>query len=202
MKKILTLLIVATLPLAAGPTVAIIGDSISLPHPIAEQDAYWYGLAQRYDWHVVNLSVGGSTTATLDERVQRAVEIFKADIVIIALGINDAGQRMPMQQVLINLKRAVRYAHSHGCKVLVGRVDIEALGWHERKYYKYFKVVYKQLELQVGHKAHFFNFMTYELESNPAYFSSPGDHFHPNAAGHALIAIELDKLNRLWKQEG
>jgi len=187
-------------PLNAILTVAVIGDSISYPHPVTYEQGWPSLVSNKYGWDLHNYSIGGSTTETLMERLVRAIEETDPDMVIITLGINDGCVGLPMQTVYMNIAKAIHYAHKQHIMVLVGTVDIQAFGWNGEKYAENFQQLYQLLHMSYKHQAKFFPFMTWNMETDKTFWSG-SDPVHPNALGHELIAYEIGKLEYLWVRE-
>lgn len=185
---------------SASLCVGVIGDSISVPWPVDKENAWHSILAKKYDWKVINYSVGGSTTDTLMERMTDLIEKENPSIVFITLGINDGILGKPMQEIYKNLYLSIKYALDHNVEIFVGTVDISCMNWNGKEYSQHFKSLYNILHQHFRHKIHVFPFMTTPLMSMPEYFGSP-DHFHPNELGHLLIANEVMKFERLWVRE-
>jgi len=179
-------------------TVGIIGDSISMPSPVSKEEGWPYLLEKRYNWHVINCSVGASTTDSLMTRLVDLHDGHAPDMVIITLGICDALYGYPMDRTRQNLQKAISYCIKNNIQVLMGIVDISYLGWHCEdygiEYSKNFRQVYYTLKTSFKGKLKLFPFMTYDIESNYCF----EDHFHPNASGHAIIAEEISKMESIW----
>jgi len=190
---ILTFFLFVTSSLSAY-TVGIIGDSISFPHPVSKEEGWPYLLEQKYNWHMVNASVGGSTTDTLMTRLVDLHDAHAPDMVIITLGICDAIYGFSFDRTSSNLRKAVLYCIKNKIQVIIGIVDISYLGWHGEEYSKNFKNIYYGLKVHYKHKLKLFPFMTYDVEENHCI----EDHFHPNPSGHAIIADEISKMESYW----
>jgi acyl-CoA thioesterase-1 len=119
-------LLLACLPAGAARTALVFGDSLSAAYGL-RPDQGWVSLfAERarragLDWRVVNASVSGETTAGGLRRLPEDLKRHKPDLVVIALGANDALRGQPVDGIRANLERMVRLAREAGAQpVLVG----------------------------------------------------------------------------------
>jgi lysophospholipase L1-like esterase len=87
-------------PLDASATrIVVLGDSIAHAPDLPAEQA-WPALLEKHlqdaypdrRWQVINASVSGSTTADAYVRFEQHVRIFRPDLVLIALGLNDCRQ--------------------------------------------------------------------------------------------------------------
>ncbi len=110
----------------AARTVLVFGDSLSAAYGLAANQGWAYLLEQRIaqtglDWHVVNASVSGETTAGGLRRLPEDLRRHKPSLVVIELGANDALRGQPIAAMRSNLEQMIRLARAaHAEVVLVG----------------------------------------------------------------------------------
>lgn len=113
-------------PAAAARTLLIFGDSLSAAYGLAADQGWVHLLAERaghagLDWRVVNASVSGETTAGGLRRLPGDLKRHQPDIVVIALGANDALRGQPIAGIRANLEQMIRLARqARAVPVLVG----------------------------------------------------------------------------------
>jgi acyl-CoA thioesterase-1 len=106
--------------LAAGPalaagTVMVFGDSLSAAYGLAPSQGWVALMEKRLEkatpaWRVVNASVSGETTAGGLRRLPEDLKRHKPDVVIVALGANDALRGLPIAAARSNLEQMIRLA--------------------------------------------------------------------------------------------
>ena len=129
--------LLAALPLAAlaAPahaqgtrrTLLVVGDSLSAEYGIARGSG-WVALlhkriaAQKLPVQVVNASISGDTTSGGRSRLPALLQQHKPQVVVIALGGNDALRGLPLDMTQANLTEMARAAKAAGAKVLIAGV--------------------------------------------------------------------------------
>ena len=109
---------------AAAGTILVYGDSLSAAYGIGQKDG-WVNLLggrlkqSKADYSVVNASISGETTAGGAARIDAALERFKPDVVVLALGGNDGLRGLPVGEMKANLGKIARTAQARGARVLV-----------------------------------------------------------------------------------
>ena len=117
--------------LAAGPVLAartllVFGDSLSAAYGLSTNQGWVHLLGERaarsgLDWRVVNASVSGETTAGGLRRLPGDLKRHKPDVVVIALGANDALRGQPVAGIRTNLEKMIRLVREARAEpVLVG----------------------------------------------------------------------------------
>lgn len=85
---------------------------------------------------VVNRGIGGDTTRDVLKRIQNDVLDEKPDIVVMLLGGNDAGQKIPRETARENLEEIVEKIKKTGAKLLLlqyhllPNIDHPETAWH------------------------------------------------------------------------
>jgi acyl-CoA thioesterase-1 len=118
------LCVAASTASAAAGTILVYGDSLSAAYGIGQKDGWVNLLGGRLkqskpDYNVVNASISGETTAGGAARIDAALERFKPDVVVLALGGNDGLRGLPVSEMKANLGRIARAAQARGARVLV-----------------------------------------------------------------------------------
>jgi len=107
---------------AAAGTVLVYGDSLSAAYGISQKDGWVSLLGERLkqnDYTVVNASISGETTSGGAARIGDALERFRPDIVVLALGGNDGLRGLPVAEMKANLTKIIRAAQARKARVLV-----------------------------------------------------------------------------------
>ncbi|MGY1528783.1 arylesterase [Luteimonas sp. A649] len=109
---------------AAPRTVLVMGDSLSAAYGLRAEQGWVALLAERMadghpDWRVVNASISGETSAGGSARVVGEVLRHRPDVVVIALGANDALRGLPLAELKYNLARMVGASQHVGARVLL-----------------------------------------------------------------------------------
>ena len=108
----------------AGPTVLVMGDSLSAGYGMAASEAWPALLNTRLqsaggNYSVVNLSLSGETTAGGLSRLPAALSAHKPSVVVLALGANDGLRGLPLKAMVQNLEQMVTLSQSAGARVLL-----------------------------------------------------------------------------------
>jgi acyl-CoA thioesterase-1 len=109
---------------AAPRTVLVMGDSLSAAYGLRADQGWVALLAERMayghpGWRVVNASISGETSAGGSARVVGEVLRHRPDVVVIALGANDALRGLPLAELKYNLARMVGASRHVGARVLL-----------------------------------------------------------------------------------
>jgi acyl-CoA thioesterase-1 len=144
--------------------------------------------AQGYGYTVVNASVSGETTSGGLQRLPRALELHKPQIVVLELGANDALRGLPLGAAKDNLSKMVELAQKAGARVLL--VGMRIPPNYGPKYTADFVQMYQDLGAQ-----HHVPLLPFLLESVALDRSRMlEDGLHPNALGEPAV------LDTLWAQ--
>jgi acyl-CoA thioesterase-1 len=121
------LCLAAALPaMAAQRTLLVFGDSLSAAYGLSTSQGWVHLLGERaarsgLPWRVVNASVSGETTAGGLRRLPEDLRRHKPDLVVIALGANDALRGQPVAGIRANLEKMIRLTREARAEpVLVG----------------------------------------------------------------------------------
>lgn len=174
--------------------IGVIGDSISVPYPADPNESYHYLITQElrqqgYDVRVINYSTGCSGTDTLSLRFEEMLEEDVPDILIIALGVNDAYVKKPYHSVVSKINKAVQKAKELHIPILIGSVDVSGIGWKGQMYNNNFIHLYEFWADDPYVSV--FPLLTRSITLDR---SLSFDKVHPTAEGHRLIADTLKPL--------
>jgi acyl-CoA thioesterase-1 len=185
-------IIAASLPAAAARTALVFGDSLSAAYGLAPEQGWVHLLGERarrggLDWRFVNASVSGETTAGGLRRLPEDLKRHKPDLVVIALGANDALRGQPVQGIRANLERMLKLARAAGAEpVLVGIMIPPNYGID---YAAQFRDLYPALAKQL--KVPLVPFLLEGVAEKPDLFLP--DQLHPSAAAQPRL------LDNVWK---
>jgi acyl-CoA thioesterase I len=165
------------------------GDSLTAGLGVAPDDSYPAQLqaklrAAGYDYRVVNAGASGDTTAGGLRRVDWALK-NKPDIVIVALGANDAMRGQNLASVRANLDAIVARFQKAGARVLVAGMEVPP------NYGASYAAEFRRLYVDVASKrgAAFMPFLLDGVAGDPR-LNQP-DGIHPTAAGYRIVADHL-----------
>jgi acyl-CoA thioesterase-1 len=119
-------LLLLAAPALAQRTLLVFGDSLSAAYGLSTSQGWVHLLGERatrsgLDWRVVNASVSGETTAGGLRRLPTDLKAHKPDLVVIALGANDALRGQPIAGIRANLEKMIRLVREARAEpVLVG----------------------------------------------------------------------------------
>ena len=185
-------LLAACLPAAAARTALVFGDSLSAAYGLSANQGWVHLLGERaraagLDWRFVNASISGETTAGGLRRLPEDLKRHKPDLVVIALGANDALRGQPVAGIRANIEKMIRIARDARAEpVLVGIMIPPNYGIDYAAQFRdlYAAVAAKQKVVLVP-------FLLEGLADKPDLFLA--DQLHPSAAAQPRI------LDNVWK---
>jgi acyl-CoA thioesterase-1 len=175
---------------AAAGTVLVYGDSLSAAYGISQKDGWVSLLGERLkprDYTVVNASISGETTSGGAARIGDALERFRPDILVLALGGNDGLRGLPVAEMKANLATIVRAAQARKARVLVVGVRIPPN--YGRQYTEAFFQAFAEVAKQ--YRAAYVPFLLDGIGERQELFQP--DQIHPTAAAQPLI------LETVWR---
>jgi acyl-CoA thioesterase-1 len=176
----------------AARTVLVFGDSLSAAYGLSANQGWVHLLGERakragLDWRVVNASISGETAAGGVRRLPEDLKRHKPELVVIALGANDALRGQPVDGIRANVERMVRIARDAGARpVLVGIMIPPNYGID---YAAQFRDLYPAIAAKL--KVPLVPFLLDGIAEKPELFQA--DQLHPTAAAQPLI------LDNVWK---
>ena len=108
----------------AGPTILVVGDSLSAEYGL-KRGSGWVNLmaqrlaAEKLPAKVVNASISGDTSSGGRSRLGALLSQHKPNVVVIELGGNDALRGLPLDMTENNLRAMTQAAQKAGAKVLL-----------------------------------------------------------------------------------
>ena len=186
--------LVAALALAAPAhaverVIVAFGDSLTAGLGVTPEDSYPARLqarlrAEGYAYRVVNAGASGDTTAGGLRRVDWALR-NRPDIVIVALGANDALRGQDLASVRANLDAIVARFQKAGVRVLVAGMEVPPN--YGARYAADFRRLFRDVALKRG--AAFMPFLLDGVAGNSR-LNQP-DGIHPTAEGYRVVVEHL-----------
>lgn len=169
----------------------MLGDSLSAAYGL-RVDQGWVALLQKrlrtqgYGYRVVNASASGETSAGGLQRLPRALELHKPDVVIVELGSNDGLRGLPLDGTRRNLERMVELSRGAGAKVVL--VGMRMPPNYGPRYTQQFMRMYDDIakERKLAHVPFFLEEVALRSELMQA------DGLHPTADAQPIL------LDTLW----
>ena len=109
---------------AQGKTILILGDSISASYGIPVEDGWVSLLEQRLvrqnvKYKVINASISGETTLGVKTRLNKLLNEYSSELVVIELGANDGLRGFTLSEIEKNLSEIVNAIKKIGVAVLL-----------------------------------------------------------------------------------
>jgi acyl-CoA thioesterase-1 len=176
---------------APDRTVLVLGDSLSAAYGIKPAEG-WVALlqkrmrAQGYGHRVVNASVSGETTSGGLQRLPRALQLHKPEIVVIELGANDGLRGLPLAVTRENLSKMVSASKRAGADVLL--VGMQMPPNYGARYTAEFAELFR--ELARGSAIALVPFLLDSVALDDKLMQADG--LHPNVSGQPIL------LDNVW----
>ena len=193
MRRLVAALVAALLfvvPAAAADRVIVaFGDSLTAGLGVTPEESYPARLqaklrAEGYAYRVVNAGASGDTTAGGLRRVDWALK-SKPDIVIVALGANDALRAQDLASVRSNLDAIIARFQKAGVRVLLAGMEVPP------NYGASYASDFRKLYADVARK-HGVAFMPFLLDGVAGHPSlNQADGIHPTAQGYGIVVDHL-----------
>ena len=174
---------------AVERVIVAFGDSLTAGLGVTPEDSYPSRLQARlrsegYGYRVVNAGASGDTTAGGLRRVDWALK-NRPDIVIVALGANDAMRGQDLASVRANLDAIVARFQKAGVRVLVAGMEVPPN--YGARYAADFRRLFRDVALKRG--AAFMPFLLDGVAGNSR-LNQP-DGIHPTAEGYRVVVEHL-----------
>ena len=178
---------------SAAGTILVYGDSLSAAYGIGQKEGWASLLDERLrqrklDYIVANASISGETTSGGAARIEAALDRFRPDVVIVALGANDGLRGLPIAEMKANLAKIVRTAKARRARVLV--VGMRMPPNYGANYGQAFHQAFA--EVAKDQKTAYAPFLLDGIADQRDLFLS--DQIHPGAQAQPII------LDTVWKQ--
>jgi len=185
---------------AAPRTLLVFGDSLSAGYGLAPGQG-WVALLEKrlrtqgYEYRVVNASVSGETTGGGLERLPRALQLHKPDVVVIELGANDGLRGLPVASARNNLLEMAALAQDAGAQTLLLGMRMPP------NYGPRYTADFARMFAEVANRSHMalvpFFLEGVALKAN----AIQADGLHPNASAQpALLGVVWPHLEPLLKK--
>jgi acyl-CoA thioesterase-1 len=181
--------------LALAPTQAqsprkslvVFGDSLSAGYGLAAGQSFPDDMQRTLDkegyaWHVVNLGISGDTTEGGVARIESAVRL-KPAVVVLELGGNDGLRGMPLKVTKQNLERMILAFQQAGAKVVLAGMTLPPN--YGPDYIRNFENIYK--DLAVKYKLKLIPFLLSDIVT-PDLRYLQRDGIHPTAEGAEIVS--------------
>ena len=174
---------------AAEHIIVAFGDSLTAGLGVTPDESYPAQLqaklrAEGYAYRVINAGASGDTTAGGLRRVDWALK-NKPDVVIVALGANDALRGQDLASVRTNLDAIVARFQKAGTRVLVAGMEVPPN--YGARYAADLRRLYADVARKRG--AAFMPFLLDGVAGDPR-LNQP-DGIHPTAEGYRIVAAHL-----------
>lgn len=171
----------------------MLGDSLSAGYGLKPAQG-WVALlekrlqSQGYEYRVVNASISGETSGGGLQRLPRALETHKPDIVILELGANDGLRGLPLAQTRDNLTKSVAAIRQSGARVLL--VGMRLPPNYGPRYTNDFMAMYRDIAKSA--RVALVPFLLQSVALKPALMQADG--LHPTAQAQPAL------LDTVWPQ--
>lgn len=174
----------------AGPTLLVMGDSLSAAYGIEHDEGWVNLLAERLksDARVINASISGETTSGGLQRFTELLRQRQPDIVLIELGGNDGLRGLSPNQMQANLASMIEQSQDAGAQVLLLGIDIPPN--YGQAYRDAFTGVFYSLAEE--YDVALVPFLLDDIALNDALMQSDG--IHPTADAQPII------LDNVWPE--
>ena len=167
--------------------ILVLGDSLSSAYGLAEKKS-WVNLIKTdltelgYHVKITNASVSGQTSKGGLERLRVLLEKHRPDLVIVALGANDALRGLPLKQLRENLTEIMQLNQGVQADVILAAIPVP------RNYGTYVLEKLQSIYQNVAEKfsSPLVNFFGREFLNKPESFQEDG--LHPTAQTQSIIA--------------
>lgn len=168
-------------------TLLFLGDSLTAGYGVKKDQAYPNVVAQNLkpqhpNLKVVNGSISGSLASSGPTRLKFYLNKINPDIVVIALGGNDARQATDPKVIKKHLSKTIELAKEHKVKVVLAGMKIFVN--YGKDYGREFSEIYPQLAKE--HQVALIEFLLEGVAGKKDLNQADG--FHPNAKGHSIMA--------------
>jgi acyl-CoA thioesterase-1 len=176
---------------AQGKTILILGDSLSASYGIPVEDGWVSLLEQRLvrqnmKYKVVNASISGETTLGVKTRLDKLLNKYSSEIVVIELGGNDGLRGFPLSEIEQNLSDIVNTIKKNGVTVLL--VPMQLPPNYGAAYNQRFMSIYKSVSEKQN-----INMSTFILNDIAQHSElMQADGLHPTKEAQAMM------LDNLW----
>ena len=161
----------------AGQNIIVLGDSITAGYGLKTEQAYPYLLSQKLNLPILNRGVNGARTADGLTRLSADVLSQEPWIVMIALGGNDFGKKVPKTETEQNLRHII-------AKIQAQQAITVLLGMNLGLFKDEYRDLYQRVAQETG--SYLIPQVLKGIIDNPQHRQE--DIIHPNARGQEILA--------------
>ena len=195
--KFLMIGLLALAPLRAQSRKVLVafGDSLSAGHGLQAGQSFPDDMQRTldkegYKWHVLNLGIDGNTTEDGVARIESAVRL-KPAIVLLELGGNDGLRGLPLKVTRKNLETMIVAFQQAGAKVVLAGMTLPPN--YGPDYIRDFQKIYT--DLAAKYKLKLIPFLLADIITPDLRYLQP-DGIHPTAAGAEIVSGTVLKAVR------
>jgi acyl-CoA thioesterase-1 len=180
--------VIQTLPKEDTRKVLVVfGDSLSAGYGLRPGQSFPDDLqkkleAQSYAWRVVNLGISGDTTQGGLARINAAISV-KPALVVLELGGNDGLRGLPLAMTRVNLDQMIVAFERAGARVVLAGMTLPPN--YGSDYIHGFENIYK--DLATRHKLTLIPFLMQDILTKDLRYIQP-DGIHPTAEGAEIVS--------------
>jgi acyl-CoA thioesterase I len=170
-------------------TILALGDSLTAGYGLSRKQAYPALIAEKmrnanYQFEVINAGSSGDTTAGGLRRLPPLLRGKKIDVLILALGINDAFRGVSIEQMRSNLQAIIDQTRARhpGVSIIIGGMQLPL--YSDDNYVRTFGEMFSALAEK--NRAALIPYLLEGVGGDPE--SNQADRVHPNAAGQRIMA--------------
>jgi acyl-CoA thioesterase-1 len=171
------------------PVIVAFGDSLTAGYGLANGESFPDSLQKLLDqrglrYRVVNQGISGDTTSGGAARVQQALQL-KPAVVILELGANDGLRGLPLTTTRSNLAGMIDQFRKGGAKILVAGITLPRN--YGPDYIQGFEKIYRDLAREK--RLVLIPFLLEGVATNPGLMQADG--LHPTAEGARRVAATV-----------
>ena len=170
----------------------ILGDSISAGFGIKESQNWTTLLKSSFSkegksLEIINSSISGDTTSGGLSRINRDLNTYKPDFVLVELGGNDALRGYPISRIKQNLLKIISIISNNQSIPIIMQIKIPPN--YGKKYIEAFENIYSEVASETDAKL--ISFMLENVALRDGLMQSDG--IHPNEKAQPVIAEQIKK---------
>ena len=185
--KFLAIALLALTPISAQRVLVVFGDSLSAGHGLEAGQSFPDDMQRTldkegYKWRVVNLGIDGNTTEDGVARIESAVRL-KPAVVLLELGGNDGLRGLPLKVTRKNLETMVVAFQQAGAKVVLAGMTLPPN--YGPDYIRDFQKIYT--DLAAKYKLKLIPFLLADIVTPDLRYLQK-DGIHPTAEGAQIVS--------------
>jgi len=185
--KFLAIALLALTPISAQRVLVAFGDSLSAGHGLEAGQSFPDDMQRTldkegYKWRVVNLGIDGNTTEDGVARIESAVRL-KPAVVLLELGGNDGLRGLPLKVTRKNLETMIVAFQQAGAKVVLAGMTLPPN--YGPDYIRDFQKIYT--DLAAKYKLKLISFLLADIVTPDLRYLQK-DGIHPTAEGAQIVS--------------